>query len=184
MRVHVSQYNPEWPKQFDAIKQELELALNETSYESIQHVGSTSVPGLAAKPTIDIDIVVTRNQLDAVIEAITKDGKYHCPGDLGIAERYAIRPHDNSLYPTRNIYVCIDGCQSLRNHLAIRDVCRANGEIRDKYGQLKQDFTLREWVDVDEYCQAKTPMLTWILSQSGFDRKELEQIAVANGVEL
>lgn len=184
MHVYVSQYDTQWPKQFDAIRQELELALSGTLFESIEHVGSTSVPGLAAKPTIDIDIVVTEEQLDAVIKAITKDGKYYCPGDLGIPERYAIRPHNSSLHPTRNIYVCIEGCQSLRNHLAIRDVCRANDEIRDKYGQLKQDFSLREWKDVDEYCQAKTQMLTWILSQSGFDRKELEQIAVANGVEL
>lgn len=184
MRVLVTQYDPEWQKQFDAIRQELELALANAPYESIQHVGSTSVPGLAAKPTIDIDIIVTEDQLDAVIKAVTDDGKYYCAGDQGIPDRYAIRPHDSSLNPTRNIYVCLDGCQSLRNHLAIRDVCRTNEEIRDKYGQLKQDLSTREWESVDDYCQAKTQMLTWILSQSGFDKNELNQIAIANGIEL
>lgn len=184
MRVEVSEYDPQWPEQFETIKQELKLALDKVPYEGIEHVGSTSVPGLAAKPTIDIDIIVTADQLEAVVDAITKDSKYYCAGDQGIPDRYAIRPNDLSVSPPRNIYVCLHGCQSLRNHLAIRDVCRANEVVRDNYGQLKLELSSREWENVDEYCQAKTQVLTWILGQSDFSQDELNAIALANGVTL
>lgn len=184
MRIEVSEYDLEWPKQFQTIKHELELALHDVPHKSIEHVGSTAVPGLLAKPVIDIAIIVTEDELQPVIAAITKDGTYYYAGDQDIPDRYAIRPNDRTVLPKRNIYVVIDSCQSLRNHLAVRDTCRGNDEIRDKYGQLKRELSAQDWQDVDEYCRAKTQMLIWILSKSGFGKQELEQIAVLNGATL
>jgi GrpB-like predicted nucleotidyltransferase (UPF0157 family) len=182
MHVQVDEYNPQWPKQFQQIKTDLEHVLEGVPYISIEHVGSTSVPGLAAKPVIDIDIIITQDHLQDAIDAFTKEGLYVYRGDLGIPHRYAFKHKDANILPKRNVYVCIDGCQSLRNHLAVRDLCRKDVEVREKYGQAKLELSKREWESVDEYAEAKTEVLNWVLSKAGFDIGELDEIADMNKV--
>ncbi|KAK3711970.1 hypothetical protein LTR37_009282 [Vermiconidia calcicola] len=155
MHIEVREYDPIWPEQFQILKSELQSALQNIPYISIEHVGSTSVPNLCAKPVIDIDIIIKPNHLDATIDAITADGKYLCVGDQGIPDRWAIRPTAGrfNVSPRRNIYVCIDGCLAVRNHLAVRDL------------------------SVIDYVKAKTEVLEWMLAKAGFSEKELKKIA-------
>jgi GrpB-like predicted nucleotidyltransferase (UPF0157 family) len=181
MRVQVCDYNSEWLTQFQEITKDLKRILKDVPYNSIEHVGSTSVPGLCAKPVIDIDIIVTSKHLQGAIDAFTQEGSYLYRGDLGIPDRYSFRLKDENALPKRNVYVCIDGCQSLRNHLAVRDLCRENVEVREKYGQAKRELSTREWESVDEYANAKTEILNWVLEKAGFDMRELDEIAVVNG---
>lgn len=176
MRVTVEEYNPAWPEQFSGIRSRLEKALSSVTYRSIEHVGSTSVFGLAAKPVIDVDVVVKRDELDPVIKALEAAG-YHCLGDKGIPDRYAFKPRDPN--PSQNIYVCVEGTQALRNHLLVRDVCRASEKIRDLYGQRKLELSRQQWKDVDEYCAAKNDILAWVLSH-GMTAAETDQIRSLN----
>ncbi|ETN47053.1 uncharacterized protein HMPREF1541_01243 [Cyphellophora europaea CBS 101466] len=178
MKVIVEDYNPLWAVQFQHVKDELEECLEGVSYLSIEHVGSTAVPGLAAKPLLDIDIVITRAQLPAVIEALTKKGGYEYKGDWGIPEREAFR--QKGAEPARNLYACIEGSTSLRNHLAVRDICRKDEKVREAYAKEKRRLAAREWRDVDEYCEAKNDVLIWVLEQAGFATPDLEEIRRRN----
>lgn len=176
MRVNVESYNPDWHQQFLQIKTRLEQALNPVKYISIEHVGSTSVPGLAAKPRIDVDIIVQQTQLASVTEALKSAG-YQFLGDRGIPDRYAfIAPEPK---PEQNLYVCVENSQALRNHLLVRDLCRQSEELRDIYGQKKLELAKREWSNVDEYCVAKNDVLAYILSR-GMTEDETNQIRDLN----
>lgn len=178
MHVTVEEYNPLWQQHFLQIRSQLVNALATVGYRSIEHVGSTSVPGLAAKPVIDVDVVVQANELAPTIEALEAAG-YQCLGDRGIPDRYAFRSPNPD--PPQHIYVCLEGSQALRNHLLVRDTCRASPEVRDRYGQAKLELSKREWKNVDEYCVAKNDMLAWVLSH-GMTVTETDQIRSLNTI--
>lgn len=182
MRVQVDAYNPVWRDQFLVLKKELETILQGTSYLSIEHVGSTSVPGLAAKPVLDIDIVVQPEQLPGVIEVLTTRGGYIHIGQQGIPDREAFRKGDST--PARNLYACIAGSQALRNHLAVREICTRNNAVREAYAQKKLELAGRDWRDVNEYAEAKTDILQWVLQHSDFSQKELDDIRANNTTGL
>lgn len=181
MKVNVETYNPKWADDFQLIKKELETILRGTRYVSIEHVGSTSVPGLAAKPIIDISIIVDdEEQIQDVKRALTNNSilSYIDYGERGIKGRNAFST--TALQgPARNVYACINGCLALRNHLLVRDVCRADTTIRDAYGEYKLALAKRDWIDIDAYAEAKSDILSQIL-EKGLDRDELEEIKKAN----
>ena len=81
MRVVVEEYKQEWAIQFENIKEELEQILIGIPYITIEHVGNTSVPGLAAKPVIDISIISKRTDVEAAIQALTAKGGYAYMGE-------------------------------------------------------------------------------------------------------
>jgi GrpB-like predicted nucleotidyltransferase (UPF0157 family) len=185
MHIEVQTYDPAWPEQFQFLKGRLEDALQNTPYLSIEHVGSTSVPGLAAKSNIDMDIVVTAEQLQAVKAALVEHGGYEDRGEMGIPLRYVFRLAkakyaEDSQIPKHSLYVCIEGCQSLSNHLAVRDLCRADTEVRDAYGRKKLELGTKDWKDVDEYCEAKNDVVAWILAKAGFKADEVSAISKLN----
>lgn len=161
MKVTVEEYQPRWATQFQHIKHELEDCLQGISYLSIEHVGSTSVPGIAAKPVLDIDIVIYRRQLSAVTRALTTTGSYEHKGDCGIPDREVFRTISakRGAKPARNLYVCIHDSQALRNHLAVRDLCRRDEHVRETYASKKRELAALEWRDVDAYCEAKDEVL-------------------------
>jgi GrpB-like predicted nucleotidyltransferase (UPF0157 family) len=178
MRVLVEKYNPDWAKQFGEIKQQLEKILEGVGYISIEHVGSTSVPGLAAKPVLDIDIVVNSANLNSTTKALIEKGGYDYLGEWGIPDRHVFRRPD--ALPTRNLYVCIEGSASLRNHLLVRDICRRDDSVRETYGRKKLELAQKDWADVDEYCEAKNEVLLYVLEKAGMDTGDREEIRRRN----
>lgn len=84
--INVVPYSKDWPAQFADVARELSRVLADVSLVSIEHVGSTAVPGLAAKPILDIDIIVKRQYLPAAISALTQGGYVH-QNDLGVVDR-------------------------------------------------------------------------------------------------
>lgn len=174
-------WNPEWPSQFEAIRRELAAACASTPVRSIEHVGSTSVPGLAAKPTIDVAVVVGRDDVDGAIVALAAAG-YTYQGERGVPDRHAFSapPHG----PARHVYVAVDGSLALRNHLAVREVLRSDPELRRRYGELKLDLASRDVATIDVYVAAKSPVLQEVLHASGrFSPSELAAIAALNVAE-
>ncbi|WP_238385289.1 GrpB family protein [Nesterenkonia muleiensis] len=89
MSIEVVPYSNDWPAQFADVARELNRVLADVPLVSIEHVGSTAVPGLAAKPILDIDIVVKRQYLPAAISALIQGGYVH-QGDLGVVDREAM----------------------------------------------------------------------------------------------
>ena len=174
MRFTVQEYSPIWADQFQAIKGQLEKILDGVSFVSIEHVGSTSVPGLAAKPVIDIDVAVTPANLESAKTALVKQGRYVDQGETGIPDRHVFRKTGES--PTRNLYVCIEGSQSLRNHLLVRDLCRRDATIRDAYNRRKLELAQLDWANVDEYTEEKNCILLYILEKAGMEKHDLDDI--------
>lgn len=178
MKVVVEEYKPAWALQFERIKQELEETLLGVRYLAIEHVGSTSVPGLVAKPVIDLSIISERADVPAAIEALTSRGGYIYCGEMGIPDRHAFR--NPGVVPSRNLYVSVKGCQSIRNQLGVRDVCRKDPNVRDKYSQTKLELAQREWRDVNEYCEAKNEVIAWVLEKAGMSQAERDEVRMLN----
>ena len=95
----------------------------------IEHVGSTSVTGLAAKPIIDCDIIVREADVSAASSTLVSP-----LGELGIPQRWAFK--EPARLSGTNTYVIVDGCLSLRNHLAVRDVLSADAALREEYAAV------------------------------------------------
>ena len=103
--VIVQPYNKEWKSDFEAIRSELDIALGDLAMR-IEHVGSTSVEGLSAKPVIDIDVVIRdRTVLPEVVIALQKAG-YNHEGNLGIPGREAFKYEGKEHLRKHHLYVC------------------------------------------------------------------------------
>jgi GrpB-like predicted nucleotidyltransferase (UPF0157 family) len=174
--IEVVDHDPAWSGRFEVLRDRCRRALVGVPVVAIEHVGSTSVPGLAAKPVIDVDIVVERAHVDAASAALVDIG-FEPLGDLGIVDRYAFRaPADCE---RTNAYVVVDGSVSLRNHLAVRDRLRRDPRMRDRYGELKRRLA-GETDDLEAYVAGKSSLLQEILSDAGFDERERAEIAAGN----
>jgi GrpB-like predicted nucleotidyltransferase (UPF0157 family) len=173
--ITVVEYEPAWPKRFELLRNEYALAMAtaEVPVVAIEHVGSTSVPGLAAKPVIDCDIVVREGHVAAAGNVLASLG-FTRLGELGIPQRWAFK--EPARLTGTNTYVIVDGCLSLRNHLAVRDVLRADAALRDEYAAVKRQAGLRA-ANIDEYGQAKNGMVQKILAAAGLTDAERASIA-------
>ncbi|ERJ12129.1 GrpB family protein [Haloplasma contractile] len=177
MQIVVEDYNPEWEKQFNELKSVYKTKLKHIDIQ-IEHVGSTSVPGLAAKPIIDIDIIV-ENQDDVrkVINCLQVLGYEH-QGDLGINGREAFKRKSEAVpyvqeydaWCRHHLYVCIRGIPSLENHLRLRNYLRDNENAVREYGKLKKSLAVKYPNDIDSYIEGKTSFITNILTKVGMSR--------------
>lgn len=170
-------YDAEWPKQFAQLRENLWLPLRDIAV-AIEHVGSTAVPGLAAKPVIDIDIVIpSRDELPSVIERLAQAGYVH-RGNLGIEDRDAFGEPAGS--PRHNLYVCPRDSVALRNHLTLRDHLRAHPADAAAYAALKKKLAGESPTDIDRYSASKTDFILSILAQYGFSADSLQAIRQVN----
>lgn len=180
MSIRLQSYDPQWPSQFAVLHARLWPAVAHIA-TAIEHVGSTSVPGLAAKPVLDIDIIIPNAEaLPATIDALATLGYQH-RGDLGITGRAAFRLPE----PTRthHLYVCPTDSIALRNHLALRDHLRRDPNARDAYSQLKLNLATRYPNDMDAYIAGKTDFILNILAQNGIAADSLDAIRRENTAE-
>ncbi|MBW9094794.1 GrpB family protein [Microbacterium jejuense] len=176
MAITVVPYSPEWPQQFSRIAADLGRSLAGVPVVAIEHVGSTSVPGLAAKPVIDIDVIVRREHVDAAIAALVEAGYTH-RGDLGVTDRESMAEPDE---PRRNVYVCVEGTLHVRNHLAVRDILRRRPDLRDRYGAVKSALAQNPGLDIGAYLAGKSPVLQEVLAESDLTAAEKDAILRLN----
>jgi GrpB-like predicted nucleotidyltransferase (UPF0157 family) len=167
----------EWPRQFEKVAAQLTAALASVPVVAIEHVGSTSVPGLAAKPILDIDVIVERHVVGQAIAALEAIGYTH-RGDLGVTDREAFLAPDDD--PARHVYVCVAGTLHVRNHLAVRDALRASPQLRDRYARTKLRLAGDPDVDIDRYIAGKSAVLQDILSASDLSADEKRLIFELN----
>ena len=109
--VLVEEYNPKWKSEFECIADELLVVLS-GKIISIEHVGSTSVEGLAAKPIIDMDIVIDKN-FEEVRQAL-ESLEYSYEGDLGVSGREAFKYENKPYLMAHHLYVCNKDNEELR----------------------------------------------------------------------
>lgn len=177
MAISVVPHQGSWRGQAARVIAQLEAALRDVEVESVEHVGSTSVPGLAAKPVLDIDVIVPRERVQAAIEALSASGYRHV-GDRGIAGRESMEAPDDGL--RRNVYVCQSGTLHVRNHLAVRDILRARPDLRDEYGAVKMALVTDSDMDIDTYVALKSAVLQKVLAESELNEAELLEVLQVN----
>jgi GrpB-like predicted nucleotidyltransferase (UPF0157 family) len=175
MQITVLEYDPEWANTFQRIKISLLAILDSTPISSIEHVGSTSIPGLAAKPIIDIDIVVEAKHIPMTCALLSTNGYTYNPEPWGIDRmsfRYDKHTHDSGASrPTedgdirRAVYVNIPEGEMLRNHLLVRKVLSRCPELVTEYSELKRELAKREWKGIGAYSGAKTKILEKIMAR-------------------
>jgi GrpB-like predicted nucleotidyltransferase (UPF0157 family) len=176
--IEVVDWSPEWADQFEDVAAVLREALRDVGSAEVEHVGSTSVPGLAAKPVLDIDVVVDPADVPAAVRALESVGYEH-RGDLGVTGREAFHAPGP---PRRNVYVCAAGTANLRNHLAVRDVLRRRDDLRDAYADVKRALAADPGMDIDTYLAGKSAVLQQVLEASGrMTQEELDTIRRLNG---
>ncbi len=139
----VVEYNKKWPNDFSKIKEELLKVL--TLPCKVEHVGSTSIPGMKAKPIIDIDVGLENwNDFVAVKKALASIGYEH-EGDRGIKGREAFgrngSVHNEILDSIdHHLYVCSFDNEEYKRHILFRDYLRSHDEARDKYNKIKEEI--------------------------------------------
>ena len=179
-RVEVRPYDPNWAHTFERIRTYVWPAVQHASM-SLEHVGSTAVPGLRAKPVIDACIVVASpRDIPHVVKALTKIGYVH-RGDLGVPDRQAFQ--QPASLPKHHLYASHRGSLSLRNHLGLRDYLRAHPEVALAYGELKTALASRFPEDIDSYIAGKTDFILNILQQIGLSDDEIAAIKRINQAE-
>lgn len=175
--IRVVDHDPIWPRRFEALKAEYRAALARAGVEvvAVEHVGSTSVPGLAAKPVIDCDVVVAAEQVGPASDVLVGLG-FRPLGELGIPDRWAFA--EPPRLAGTNTYVVVDGSLALRNHLGLRDVLRSDAELRDRYGEVKKRVgsTARS---IEEYGQGKNAVVQQILAAAGLTGDERRLVDAA-----
>jgi GrpB-like predicted nucleotidyltransferase (UPF0157 family) len=172
--ILVVEYDPAWPRRFGRLRREYAAAMAAVGVPvvAIEHVGSTSVPGLAAKPVIDCDVVVDGPAVAAASVVLTGLG-FKPLGELGIPLRWAFKEPER--LAGTNTYIVVAGSLSLRNHLAVRDVLRSDRELRRQYAAVKRQAGATA-ADIDEYGHAKNVMVQKILAAAGLTDAERASI--------
>ncbi len=186
--VVIVAYDPSWPQSFAALRDVYRDALAGL-YERIEHVGSTAVPGLAAKPIIDIDVVIPTWESFNIVKSRLESLGYHHQGDLGIAGREAFgsdssavpkAPKDGAMrtWPAHNLYVCSRESKALAEHLAFRDWLRNDPERVAEYGALKRRLAEVYRNDRVAYTEAKSLFIRRVLWKSMASPSDLAEVIV------
>jgi len=171
--IKVVPYDEEWKQQFEEIRNVLSKQLGPIAL-AIEHVGSTSVPGLAAKPVLDIDIVISsRDDLREVVKALSTIGYYH-QGDGGVVGREQFAHQDEKVpwdgsgrtWPQHIVYVCDKTCHQLVSHLALRNYLRQNPEDVRKYGDVKTRAANLYPYDIRGYREEKAECVELIITKA------------------
>ena len=165
-KVIVLPYDAAWKSAFEAIRAEIEAALGDLML-GIEHVGSTSVEGMSAKPCIDIDVVIRDYSVfDDVVSKLGAIGYIH-EGDLGIKDREAFKYADKPDLMTHHLYVCPRDSEELRRHIAFRDFLRHDPEAVKKYSMVKEKAAELFPNDIDQYMEYKSSCIEELYKQCG-----------------
>jgi GrpB-like predicted nucleotidyltransferase (UPF0157 family) len=163
--IELADYDPAWPELFRREEARVRAALGERVLR-LEHAGSTSVPGLAAKPIIDMILAVPdSSEEETYVPALERAG-------------YVLRIREPEWFHHRcfkgpdtnvNLHVFSEGCPEIERMLLFRDRLRTNRADREHYERAKRDLADREWKYVQNYADAKTAVIQEIIAHAGED---------------
>lgn len=186
-RVEVVPYDPTWPVRFAEVREHL-LGILSGQKVRIEHVGSTSVPDLAAKPVLDVDIALEKAEDFEEVKSLLEANGYYHMGDLGIIGREAFKYQDKPKLMRHNLYVLSADADELRRHLTFRDWLRSHPEDREAYAQVKMAAAQHFPNDIDAYIDSKSDVILEIYKRSGLyrpqDLSELARSVLINRYDL
>lgn len=162
-RVAIAEYDPRWPDRADAHAAALRHALGHR-LRLVEHIGSTSVPGLAAKPIIDLVIGIDDPDDEAAYLADLQQAGY----ELRVREPQHRCLRGGEPNEPSNVHCYPPGHAEIRKYLLLRDHLRSNRADRELYERAKRELATRPWRDVNYYAEAKGPVIREILARAGW----------------
>jgi GrpB-like predicted nucleotidyltransferase (UPF0157 family) len=158
-------YDSDWPNWFETLRRHVWPAVEDIALQ-IEHVGSTAVPGLAAKPIIDMDVVIaSERDVGSAIERLATIG-YHWRGDLGVPGRQAFTATRDDGLPPHHLYLVVESSKALLDHVLLRDTLREDAGARERYADLKRRNVELARRDIDVYVAAKASFVAEILTRA------------------
>ena len=165
-KVIVVPYDKAWKSAFEEIKKEIERVIGDLII-GIEHVGSTSVEGLSAKPIIDIDVVIKDYSVFAtVVQKLETIGYIH-EGDLGIKDRETFKYSNKPHLQKHHLYVCPQYSEELHRHVTFRDYLKNNREAVKKYSLVKETAAILFPNEIEKYIDYKTPCIEELYMRCG-----------------
>ena len=168
--IVIADYDLAWPERFRQETTKIRAALGEAA-QAIEHIGSTSVPGLAAKPVVDILLVVEDSSDEATYVPALEGAGYV----LRVRERDF---HEHRMLRTVakdvHVHVYSPGSPEIERHLLLRDHLRENAEDRELYARTKRDLASRDWPTMEHYAEAKTEVIEGIIARAAARRASQE----------
>lgn len=158
--IIVVDYDANWAIQYEQEKIQILNALGDTVAD-IQHIGSTSVPGLAAKPVIDI-LLGLEIPLSTQISSLEALGYFYC-GEFGIPGRHYFR---RGMPRTHQIHAVRVESDFWKRHILFRDFLRTHPDAARQYEALKRDLAIKFRYDRDRYTDSKAPLINQLLVQA------------------
>ncbi|MCO6442051.1 MAG: GrpB family protein [Nitrococcus mobilis] len=153
-RIAVVPYGPLWPREFEQSSGEVVTALG-PNLLAIHHIGSTSIPGIHAKPVIDmLAVVADLTAVDQCSAEMERLG-YEVMGEFGIDGRRYFRRNDSAGRRTHQIHAFAEGSPHVSRHLAFRDFMRAHPTVARQYGELKRRLAEVHPDDMEAYMDGK-----------------------------
>jgi len=167
-QITLHEYDPAWPERYSRLEHEIRVTLGDDALQ-IEHVGSTAVPGLIAKPIIDIVLVVADSaQEEAYVPALESAGYAVDVREPDWFEHRYLRGGDEDV----NLHVFSAGCSEVDRMLRFRDRLRFNAGERELYATAKRALAARDWPDVQDYADAKTGVISAIVGPSAIGRTD------------
>jgi GrpB-like predicted nucleotidyltransferase (UPF0157 family) len=161
-RIRVVDYDPEWPRLFRREAERIRAALGERVV-GLEHIGSTSVPGLAAKPIVDILLVVADSADEpAYVPDLEAAGYMLAIREPGRFQHRVFKGPDTDV----NLHVYSPGCPEIERCLLFRDRLRASPEDRARYQRAKGELAERDWTYVQQYADAKSEVVEEIIARA------------------
>ena len=167
-KVIVVPYDTAWESDFSKIEEEIRSAIGDLIL-GIEHVGSTSVKGLSAKPCIDLDVIIKDYDVfPAVVKGLESIGYYH-EGDLGIPNREAFCYEGKPHLQKHHLYVCPQFSKELHRHITFRDYLRGHPAAVSAYGHIKEEAARLFPNDIDQYIAYKSPCIQALYKECGLE---------------
>jgi GrpB-like predicted nucleotidyltransferase (UPF0157 family) len=173
VEIRIAAYDPDWGNLFQQHALRIGTALKGTSHH-VEHIGSTSVPGLGAKPIVDILVVVENSAAESsYLPALTSAGYELRVREPDFDEHRMLRT------PTRDVHIHVfsRGSAEIERNLLFRDTLRKHPAERERYERVKRDLAARDWRDMNAYAAAKTGVIEDILA-----RAKQRKVTSAHGV--
>ncbi|EZH65211.1 hypothetical protein DH09_16330 [Bacillaceae bacterium JMAK1] len=160
--IDLQEYDPTWPTQYQAEEEKIHRAL-QSEVVQLEHVGSTSIPGMSAKPIIDIILVVHDSAEESgYVQALESVGYKLIIREPDWYEHRMLKRNDEGV----NLHVFSEGCEESTRMLAFRDHLRANEEDFLLYKQKKQELSKHTWRHVQHYADAKSEVVKEIIQRA------------------
>ncbi len=169
--IVVVDYDPAWPERFRREAAKIRAALGEAAL-AIEHIGSTAVPGLSAKPIVDVLLVVEDSSNEASYVPALEGAGYV----LRVRERDF---HEHRMLRTAardvHVHVFSPGSPEIERYLLLRDRLRRDAEDRALYARTKRDLATRDWPSMQHYAEAKTEVIEGIIARAAAARSSREE---------